>query len=352
MKKSLCALIIGATFFTPVLAFAADVKIYGRAHVSLDHLDDGQNYNEVGLSSNSSRLGFKVEKQIQDRLTAFAQIESQINFASGSSDNESVDFSSRDTFLGIKGDFGQLKVGRFDSPFKAARAPANLFGDQVGDLRNLTRVGNQRFDERNDNTIEYKSPKLGSGFQVAAAVALHEGTTVNENKDKGQAYDVAVTYKKEAFDVAAAYEHYASDHSRGERDGIRLAGAYKLSETMNLVGMYQYTQHDNSTTDPDAHVYGVGAQYKLNNKTSLIGHVFHRDVDANAANATLLTAGIEHRLDPQFRLYGNIATVMNDANSNLNPWAQARSNKPSSTQGVSAKGEDALGLSVGMRYDF
>lgn len=46
MKKTLCALAIGATILTPVMASAADVKIYGRAHVSLDYLDD---FSEVFL---------------------------------------------------------------------------------------------------------------------------------------------------------------------------------------------------------------------------------------------------------------------------------------------------------------
>jgi predicted porin len=36
----------------------------------------------------------------------------------------------------------------------------------VGDVRNVTRVGNLKFDERNANTIEYKSPKFGGGFNV------------------------------------------------------------------------------------------------------------------------------------------------------------------------------------------
>ncbi|MEG2267005.1 MAG: porin, partial [Acinetobacter sp.] len=40
MKKTLSALAIGATILTPVMAAAADVKVYGRAHVSLDYLDD------------------------------------------------------------------------------------------------------------------------------------------------------------------------------------------------------------------------------------------------------------------------------------------------------------------------
>ena len=158
MKKTLCALAVGATFLTPALAMAADVKVYGRAHVSLDYLDDGKDYNEVGLSSNSSRLGFKAEQKLENGMTVFGQVEQEVNFASGSQDGKSVDFATRDTFVGLKGDFGQVRAGRFDSPFKVARGPVNFFGDMVGDIRNVTRVSDNKFDERNENTVEYKSP--------------------------------------------------------------------------------------------------------------------------------------------------------------------------------------------------
>ncbi|MEG2637139.1 MAG: porin, partial [Acinetobacter sp.] len=182
MKKTLCALAVGATLLTPALAMAADVKIYGRAHVSLDYLDDGADYNEVGISSNSSRLGFKAEQELENGMTVFGQIEQEINFASGSS-NDNVEFATRDTFVGLKGDFGQARVGRFDSPFKAARGPINFFGDMVGDVRNVTRVGNLKFDERNANTIEYKSPKFGNGFNVLGALSLHEANSPDATKD-------------------------------------------------------------------------------------------------------------------------------------------------------------------------
>jgi hypothetical protein len=47
-------------------------------------------------------------------------------------------------------------------------------------------------------------------------------------------------------DFAAAYEHYEEDASRGERDGFRIAGAYKITPDFNLGGLYQFLQHDNS----------------------------------------------------------------------------------------------------------
>lgn len=367
MKKTLCALAVGATTLTPVMAMAADVKVYGRAHVSLDYLDDGKDYNEVALSSNASRLGFKAEEKLANGMTVFAQIEQQINFASGSDDDaDSVNFSTRDTYVGVKGDFGQVKVGRFDSPFKAARGPVNFFGDQVGDLRTVTRAYDHRFDERNPNTIEYKSPTFANGLTATAALSLHNGTMINTTEEdaneKSQAYDLGLNYKAGDLTLAAAYEHYEEEVSRGERDGLRLAAAYKVSPVLNVGAFYQFTALSDDNLDSktgsarirneDAHVYGVGGEYKLSDKNTLKGHVFHRDVDADEASSTLVAIGLEHRLDKQFRVYGNLAAMMNDDNANLTPWSQARSNKASSAEGVNASSETALGLSVGMRYDF
>lgn len=359
MKKTLCALAIGATILTPIMASAADVKIYGRAHVSLDYLDDGKDYNEVGLSSNSSRLGFKVDQKINDDLNVFAQIEQEVNFASGSADSKGVDFSTRDTFVGLKsGTYGQARVGRFDSPFKVARGPVNFFGDMVGDVRNVTRVGNLKFDERNENTIEYKSPKFGGGFNVLAAMSMHSGTQIDkdtngEGIDDNKAYDLALTYKEGPIDFAAAYEKYdenaANAAGSASRDAFRIAGAYKLTEAFNLGALYQIAKHDNDTANPDAQVFGVAGEYKVTPKTSVRGEYFYRDVDADDSNASLVGVGVEHKLDSTLRVYGNLATVINDKNSKLNPWKEGRS----FGNGISGVAdENATALSLGLRYDF
>src|SRR5690554_4127644 len=129
MKKALLPVALAAAL--PMTAMA-EISVYGRAHVSLDMLDNGAEYSELNLSSNSSRLGFKASKAFGD-LTALIQIEQQVDYDSGEAFT-----SARDTFVGLRGSFGMVRVGQFDTPFKRARGPANLFGDQVGDMRNLT----------------------------------------------------------------------------------------------------------------------------------------------------------------------------------------------------------------------
>lgn len=338
MKKKLLAVAVSTLVAMPVVSLA-DVKIYGRAHVSLDMLDDGADYNELNVSSNSSRLGFKGESK-QGNYTAFVQIEQQVDFNNGA-----ANASARDTFVGLKGDFGSLRVGQFDTPFKAARGPANLFGDQLGDMRNLTRVGNGRFDERGANTIHFQTKDF-SGLRFNLAYAVHEGDThVADAKDEG--VSTSVTYKNGGLDLALAYEMWGEDHSRGERDGVRLAAAYKLADNMKVVGFFQTTTHE---VDPalEADVFGLGGEFGLSDSTALKAMYMVRQPDVDNADASMIAVGVEHKIDKQLRVYANYAMLDNDPGSNLQPWNQART---TGNAGVS-NDETASGLSLGLRFDF
>jgi predicted porin len=210
-----------------------------------------------------------------------------------------------------------------------------------------------KFDERNENTIEYKSPKFGGGFNVLAAVSMHSDKNIAKDNGEGvednKAYDLALTYKEGPVDFAAAYERYEENAAigAGERDGFRIAAAYKFTPELNVGALYQLLTHDNETANPDAQVFGVAADYKVAPKTYVRGQVFHRDVDTDDANSTLLAVGVEHRLDKAVRVYANLATMLNDKNSNLVPWKEGRSN---SVSGVDD--ENATALSLGFRYDF
>lgn len=349
MKMKLIAVAVGAALAVPAVAMA-DVTVYGRAHVSVDFLDDGADYSETNLSSNASRLGFKGNHEINPNLKAFFQIEQQINFTTGSNDGNSTNFATRDTFVGLSSNFGSVQVGRFDSPFKVARGPANLFGDQVGDMRNLTRFGNGRFDERYDNTIQYTTPTLG-GFNAKLAYSMYEGQFAVEDEDS-DALSMSLNYAGGPLEASLAYEKVEEDASRGERDGIRAAAAYKLFNSFKLVGFYQTVDHDSPIqADRDrwsSDVYGLGGEYSISDKTALKAMWMTRDSDADNADADMWVVGVEHKLDKAVRVYANYAVIDNDDNSAQVPWEQARS----ANNRAFAAGEEASGFSVGMRYDF
>src|SRR5690625_7833898 len=97
MKKALLPMALAAAL--PMTAMA-EISLYGRAHVSLDMLDNGAEYSELNLSSNSSRLGFKASKEFGD-LTAIMQIEQQEAY-----DNGEACTRARDTLVAMLCSFG------------------------------------------------------------------------------------------------------------------------------------------------------------------------------------------------------------------------------------------------------
>ncbi|MDH0958446.1 porin [Pseudomonas chengduensis] len=374
MKMKLIAVAVGAALAVPAVAMA-DVTVYGRAHVSVDYLDDGAKYSETNLSSNASRLGFKGDHAINPDLKAFFQIEQQINFTTGNSSG-GTDFATRDTFVGLSSNFGAIQVGRFDSPFKVARGPFNLFSDQVGDMNNLARVTAGRLDERYDNTIQYTTPDF-NGFNVKVAYSMYKGQSLNitdtsANNEDSDAFSTSLNYIGGPLEASLAYEKVEEDTlrsttvgtNRGEADSYRAAAAYKITDSFKLVGFYQTTdfsgisgttsaQRDAGTFD----VYGLGGELAIAKNTALKATYMTHDSDAKKSDADMWVVGVEHKLDKAVRVYANYAVVDNDDNVAYSPWMQqARTASPSNqsiVNGVNeAAGEKAAGFTVGLRYDF
>ncbi|WP_018935595.1 porin [Thioalkalivibrio sp. ALJ24] len=336
-RKHLLTSLITAGLVVPAVA-SADLTLYGRAHLSVDILDDGADYNELNVSSNSSRLGVSAKREFRDQIIGIAQIEQQIDF-----DTEGTQFATRDTFAGVRGDnWGMLRLGKFDTPFKGARGPANFFGDQVGDMRNLTRTtAHGRFDERFRNSIHYRSPDFGGvtwDFQYSNR--LEGATTVDGADDR--AYSTSLTLDLGGLNGALAYEK--QEDGNDSPDAWRLAASYDVTDAITLGGLYQQSE---SFAGDDGEVFGFGGQFQVAPDWYLRGHIFHLDSDLDDMDATMYAFGGEYRVDSDLRFYANIASVDNDDMSSLTPWGAARTSGPGG-----AAGENALGVSLGMRYDF
>ncbi len=357
---------MGATAFSAVaqenqLKTAGNWEFYGRAHFSLDSLNDGNLYNRANLSSNSSRIGFRGDKSIGD-LKGFWQIESEVLFTktsdsttgtNGTGQDDKNRLATRDTFAGIEGGFGQIKVGKFDTPMKLAREAANLFGDQLGDMRNITRAG-AKFDERPNNIIQYQSPVM-MGMRVAFAYSPHEAATaemISAGVEKMNALtSMSLTYQGSDFTAALGREDYQANAKDGERDGTRLALSYKVKNDLKLVGFYQKANYMTTATTPvdqGSVVLGFGAEYQIiPNHTHLRVHVMDRSANKANSDSKLTAFGIDRILSKELRLYANYATVSNSTAAAVTPWTEGRS-----TTVLGSPGKDSEGFSLGMRYDF
>src|SRR3546814_4286727 len=76
---------------------------------------------------NSSRLGFKGD---QDVGVADLKVIYQLEYGIDPDGSEGAPFSERNIFVGLKGGFGAVQFGKYDTPVKNAGAKTDLFNDQ------------------------------------------------------------------------------------------------------------------------------------------------------------------------------------------------------------------------------
>ena len=155
-------------------------KVYGKLNIALNNNgSDGVNEKEIDLISNSSRLGFKGQLEMQDGLVGLYQIEYQIDPVDGHARDEvkgengeievtDSTFTQRNSYVGLKGSFGTLKLGKHDTPLKKASLKVDLFNDLKGDIKNITDGEN-----RITSFLGYDSPVFGGG--VSISVSLSKG---------------------------------------------------------------------------------------------------------------------------------------------------------------------------------
>ena len=155
-------------------------KVYGKLNIALNNNgSDGVNEKEIDLISNSSRLGLKGQLEMQDGLVGLYQIEYQIDPVDGHARDEvrgengeikvtdSI-FTQRNSYVGLKGSLGTLKLGKHDTPLKKASLKVDLFNDLKGDIKNITDGEN-----RITSFLGYDSPVFGGG--VSISVSLSKG---------------------------------------------------------------------------------------------------------------------------------------------------------------------------------
>ncbi|UJZ93239.1 porin [Photobacterium damselae subsp. damselae] len=146
-----------------------NVDVYGVAAMSVFYQEDGATYDW----ENESRIGFRASKAMFDNVEAFMQIESGYV----GDDGEAGKLGARDTFLGLRGDWGSVRFGRMLTPmYEIIDWPYSNPG--------LGRVfdwgGDVKFNrDRHGNTLRYDSAQLGNfNFSVATGVG---DTSVDDN---------------------------------------------------------------------------------------------------------------------------------------------------------------------------
>lgn len=282
MKKTALSLAIAAVL--PAFANAEKVEIelpkfYGKINVSVQNTQEGtSSISEV--VSNASRLGVKGKIELKHGLTGIYKAEYETQVDDG--DKGGQTFSQRNIFGGIKGSFGQVIVGQFDTPLKKAQKKIDLFNDLEGDIKSAITVS----DNRKADSVQYTSPKM-AGLVATVAHIASEDETVNDGTSS------SLTYSRDKFYAAVAYD---TDVEANGIDVTRLVAQYSIAG-ITLGGLWETQQQ--AGQNKDGWVYS--AAYKLNSDIKLKAQYGESDIAKDDAKTYSL--GVDYKLAKGAKAY-------------------------------------------------
>ncbi|MFH1562997.1 MAG: porin [Nitrospirota bacterium] len=335
MKKVLVALVaIGLMAGVAINYAGAEVTVYGRAHLSVDSLDNGTD-SSLYLSSNASRLGFKGKQELGMGITGEFQYEVSYN---PTGDGVS---GARTNFLALSGNFGKLAFGRLDGAMQSHINKKQMFGDQIGDARNF--LGGKSRIGRYNNMIQYSlSPT--EGFNASLGIVPEEG------KENTGGILLGADYTADPLFVGLGYTKWGTNTTGGvDQKTIQVLANYKVSDEFRLMAVYQKTSNLGNMSTAKLAVIGAGVAYSLSPETTIKAQYYKADETAsNAKNgATMMAIGADYALSDTTTVYVAYAAGSNEEKATYTPLNWGHGDSP-----VISAGEDPSGISVGAVHKF
>jgi len=299
MKKSLVALFIACASTLPATALAqfANVKLYGSINLDLEFTrgatcndppgcgapgNELVNPTAIRVSSNSSRLGVRGNEYLGGGQVAIFQIESSIQADTGGGT-----IAGRETFVGLQGDWGTMKLGKFLTPYDDilpifGNAPtlttSILSTAAIWAQGPLSKVQGG-FDARLGNSIRYETPLIDGligEFQYSTRDAADSSDvdTTNNGDHVSELRHARVIglggfYSKGPFDFGAAFErNHAVRFANTTDDAFSIAAGYDLgtlagSSGFRLGGVYERLRYDTPTGDLRRDFWGISGTVPL-----------------------------------------------------------------------------------------
>ncbi len=336
-----------------VLAAAAQAEttLYGSARLGVSYTDLDKNFRGVeypngnfsDVKNEASRLGVKGSEDLGGGLSAIYQYEFGVN-ADGSNDGSGNPLGQRLSWVGLKGGFGSVTLGRQWSPYY------NAVG--LGDVWNSDDTALSYYalgiPHRISNALIYASPSF-SGLGVSGAIVVDgQGNDlggVAEKKDGIDMYDVAVSYVNGPLTLGAAYRGCESvgcgeggrqPNSTVDRIGFPadssvwgVAGSYEFGGVFKLIATFQ--RADLGEIDAEPMAYDLTGEYKIGNGIARAawGRVDLDDDGVDDDQHDIWKVGYQHDLSRRTRLWfeyvdsefatggGNVANAVGDVYSNV-----------------------------------
>ena len=304
MNKKIIALAIAAAVAAPMAAHAG-ATVYGKINMGVGTTDNGATAGAssfMGVYDYDSRLGFKGSEDLGNGLSAFFKMETAMDM-----DNGAATSFGRDTYLGLKGGFGTVQIGKFNTAYKNTYGKLDIFADSIGDITGTGTHG--ELDDRHNDMLAYKntfgaiSLDVNMLFSEADATGVDDGIALGVTwKGNGMMATVGMVDKDSNQQTAAN-----TTYDEGMRLGFQMKlGAGKLNVLHESI--------DSPVALADYDVTTV--QYGMNMGKNMLGVSYTQTArDAANADSTQITVGYHMNMSKKTKVAFAYTTIDNDAGS-------------------------------------
>lgn len=286
-QKLLTVAIAAAAAFS--MNTMADVKVYGKANLSLNTYDEA---DVVKLNSNASRVGVKGSYGISGSTKAVYKLE----YEYGADDGASGDFKARNIYAGFAGDWGMIAAGRHDSPTKMAQGKVDRFNDlDYGDIKKTFAQ-----EARANNAVWYASPKANGLQGIIALLQGEKGAKYYTAEDDsiGDGISASLTYDADNF-----YAALAVDDNIGTRDSIRLVGEYRAD--IFKIGLMLQNDEPSEGSGDDTDSILISGQVEAATNWIIKGQ--YSMAETGSAEDELLTLGVDRKLNKKSKVFAYVS---------------------------------------------
>jgi len=366
VARKLLATSVASACALPAVALAqvpSSIQIYGRANVTYERITTSNSSNTVvqpnqsnwDLVDNSSRIGFRGNKDLGGGLTGLFQFESRVRLDTGAGV-----LTGRDSYGGLAGSFGTVRLGRTIGPvYYATYDYISMHNHDTGTSSDAllapTVVGRQGFMNR---TVWYTSPKFGA-FSVDVAYSLLAAQRV-VGDSQPRYLGLVGSYDQGPLHLAASYAKTRNSAPlsatvANDDKAYTLGGLYDFKTF--VVGALIEGAKSNTLVGGDAKrnyfrisgMLPVGKnEFHLNfgtvNHGSGIGGVASGPI-ANNDGAKQWTVAYNYNITKETKIYGFYTRVHNDTNGMYGLGA-------STANVTQVAGLEISSIAIGVRHNF
>jgi len=312
MQKTIYLILISFSIFSSSFILGNDftTAYYGKFDISAQNNGQHdplvqQTSRTAYIQSNGSRVGLKLNQKHIDMFSFLGQLEYAVDFNSNQSND--IYFSNRNTYIGIANSWGEVLIGRHDTPLKLAQGGIDLFSDSDSQMWPL-----QRGENRVSDTLLFRSTEFNN-FSLDMSFVDNSNQAANK-------FGVSFALK---YQDSNSYMALAIDKDILDYNVVRWVGSYS-HQKLTVSALLQ--QSTSTKTNKSERGYTLSASYQYSQYVLKMQYT-HSDEIINGGK--YMTVGIDWQLSDDILLY----TFYTD-------------------RGANRKEEQGDLISLGMKYKF